>query len=1249
MNRFRSKKKGKDGAEGPNRPSLEDVPPVPKVSKTFRRKKQEEPEEKFELDLTNALPSSDDFRTSLLMNGLSARFSMLREQDDPNSKIGKASDDSVLFPTKRQSRLNGYNFQVQSQGLSDIAEVSSLNGSIRPPFASKPEDGYGTDDDSGYGGGSVMSRPKPGEGNVLFGGRQKIYKLNAGSGGATRGRALYDDDVSLSAFQKLRQREREQQEEQEEQERREQEQEREQQDQDDLDGDMSVQSSSRPGSPTLPGYNRKRETSSTTSSGGPSNARISTAATSITSQRTPSLSGSHTPITPNPLSTSSTFERTMTKGRRLYETGLDQHLHEQQNSAMNRLDNLSRRNLGTQTPPPGFTSPTETYQNRDVFNRPQVAGKASMPNLRTASPTPAGSSLGKSDFGVKRPGNIDTKPAHGIASPPLSPPIGEIEEHMVLKVQPNDRGKATALGAFQKPLQPYDENKYTQRQLQMQQGRGTPTERSRSPPRAFGSRQPAMGRARGESNAGYSSSRSRSNSSAQRQFMPQSRIAETPSPNGNRLSSEPDASRGGTFLSSPNESVVDLSNDREDQQNGLFHNEPAPGTSNGFPRSPQVTIERPPESEHPANRHEPFGPYSASNATSQDVSVSATESSNEKPPIDSPTLGPTTGLSGMIRQHLRGASNASSIYGNDSSSGFDYQFPSEPMPGNDSNSVTNTWEGEDWDDEFYDEKKFSLDNSAAGFTNVGISTKKDGQAEQSTDWEKELANHHQRTFSSETQKERAEFHNELAERRRRVQENLKSLVETETNKPASPSTSADWLRDGNQQHKNSTLDALKQKPSLGSLITKQKDGGSSKAMKMLGIGNATITTGTSPSKPKFDESGKEDDEEESSRSNTKHGISPQTKAFRQARREAQRAKEQESMMRHHPGRSLNPVNGHFPNASVQSAEWVKSESGWSRVKPVENLQRKVPATWVDDVPTTFQPRHSTRSPSRERKPPPLSGSFRNGATGSDSRSPSRAMARDRSGSDRHREETTSNSSLGGHDEHPATRPPARSPMTPGAQFQPSPSFPPVNVPTGRSRSNSKSPALGQSETDNLQPSAAGMPMDNGISPRPSPVAPFVLNPTPPQAMPPGNTDVRMPTGRKKSVNKSEISEPVFISSTSRVSTINLPPGASLHNGAEAPPIPPVNPRRRQTRTMFGAFGKKDEANHPMPSPSPEDMSTFSADEADHPATSRQNIRKISSEGAGLNARAHHETPTSAMPGYTPPSRSPPRVVEGGMF
>ncbi|RSM01759.1 hypothetical protein CEP52_008361 [Fusarium oligoseptatum] len=194
MNRFRGRKKGKDELDAP-RPSVESESSSP--FKMFGKKKAPEEEPKKEIDLASALPSTDEFRTSLLMTNLSARFSMLREQDDPNTKVGKASDDSVLFP-KRQSRMMDFGF---SAGLGDIAEVES----IRAPFA---RSSFQSSDDAASTSGSIMGRSKPTEGNNLFGGRQKIYKIAAGGSGAMSGRALYDDDVAQSAFQKWRQAEK---------------------------------------------------------------------------------------------------------------------------------------------------------------------------------------------------------------------------------------------------------------------------------------------------------------------------------------------------------------------------------------------------------------------------------------------------------------------------------------------------------------------------------------------------------------------------------------------------------------------------------------------------------------------------------------------------------------------------------------------------------------------------------------------------------------------------------------------------------------------------------------------------------------------------------------------------------------------------------------------------------------------------------------------------------------------------------
>lgn len=1216
MNRFRTKRKNKEAAEGLGRGSTDsDAPSVPttKVSKTFRlgKKQQPQPEPKLELDLANALPPSDDFRTSLLMSGLSARFSMLREQDDPKSKIGKASDDSVIFSSRRQSRLNDFGFP--SHGLSDIAEVSSINGSIRPPFAATRADSYkttgstGTDEDSLHSG-SIMSRPKPGEGNNLFGGRQKIYKIPVDSSGTARsfsdgsspgmgGRALYENDVSLSAFQRLRQREKEQQEMEREE----------------------AEQNARSGSPPLSNYNRNWETSSTTSSGGPSITRTSTAATSVTSQRTPSLSGSHTPVTPAAASsTNPGVERSTTKTRRLYETGLDQHLHEQQFSAMNRIDTLTKqRTLGAQTPPPGLTSPTSLPHPVDRWDRTQITAKASMPNLRSASPPPTAAT--KSTFGM----------------PPLSPPMSDNGDYAVLTVQPNDRGKATALGAFSKPAQPYDENKYSQRQLQMQQGRETPPPRKPSPPGTFVSRQQQqLERNIADSNTTFAPAKSGSNSSAPRQFLPRDRIQET-TPEPEPTVAEEQAIKSGTFLASP---------DSDSSGSG----EPVKSRGNMQPRDlasmyrrdQNTPLERPPESQHPANRQRPFEPQQSS-------LDSSTRSSPQKPklqsnpeallkptvniqaaPTEPSTLTVTTDsrrLSGMVRQHLRTDSNTSSVYGAPSSAGLVSRFPTdstETLPQNEYATRNEPWERDDWDQRSSSENKSSLDISVNGTKADGVvppplsvrSPNVDGAGIQSrkSSWERELEAHHRRDGSSETQKERQDFKNDLAARRRRVQENLKSFVETES-RSASPLPGVERTKD--VLAKTHALGLLKPKTSRTSLVVKSKE---SKPAKVFGTGFPIRSRSPSSGKTSFDENPRKQEEGMERVDAKGPGFSPPNKAFRQARRDAQRDRERQLAQR------VQQRLGAETDGLEGSDRPVAEQRGQSRDRAPPNIRTR------------------QRSPSASRPASRASGDRSSSDTSADSKSRNGRYRDDLANA---MAEGSSNSTMTVYEDVVASQSAT------------------VSDARSRSRSNSRSNPNGHSESQMLQSNQMGAGVDTGISPRPSPITPF-SNYSSSQPSPAGSgtnnpvaqgsqSQQRLPTTRKRSVNKSDISEPKFVSATSRMTTVNLPSGASLQNGVEAPPIPPVNPRRK-VRPMFG-FGKKEDSNdYPLSSAthSTEEMSTFSDDGEPRPSV-RQMLRKAASEGGNLNARARQaalSTPSPAMPEIAPNTgASPPHHIEGGMF
>ena len=620
------------------------VPPTPGF---FKRSRKDIPEPKPQVDIATALPSSDDFRTSLLMPNLSARFSMLREQDDPNSKIGKANDDSVLFP-KRASRLNLFTHNP----LTDIAEVSSIDGSIRPPFTLEGRthsyaslDGYVTDDDSQTG--SMMSRSKPGEGNNLFGGRQKIYKIPVGGITSSRdvtsptpGKAVYGDDVHMSAFQKLKQQERE-----EEQRRLEQESSENHQAVDDDEAE--------PASSPVTDFSKNRGTSSSTTSG-PSNRRTSTAATSIDSQ----------PPTQQAANISSSM--VSTKARRMYGhgNGPDQTMSSQQPSALTRLETLSRQRAGS------LLSSSKSMGNlNDRYQKSNPVYTSAA--FRTASPPPSATppGFGPLDSETKDPNSHQAASKQGFGYvPPLSPPISEGEDAatFVNAVQPEDRGKATAMGLFNKPSRQYDEQQFSQRQVQMHEGRNTPTGERSLP----SSTTPDHVRPRNQSNASY---RSRADSSARghafgrsdsRQAASEILEARLGKPSGPQAQS---AASEGTFL----EPRSDPSSDAEDEQ--------------PVRRTPSPHARRPPSGVHPALRSSSSAsektPRSSNDQEQQlnsevdDSPVADRRSVNpvdsnmfdlvpsptEALAADSPTLGPGLGLSGLIRTHLRTDSDKSSI------------------------------------------------------------------------------------------------------------------------------------------------------------------------------------------------------------------------------------------------------------------------------------------------------------------------------------------------------------------------------------------------------------------------------------------------------------------------------------------------------------------------------------------------------------------------------------------------------------
>lgn len=1123
MNRFRARRKAKEeAAAAKHAAEAESTTPFKLFSKG--KKSHEEPEKK--IDLSSVLPPTDDFRTSLLMTGLSARFSMLREQDDPNSKIGKASDDSVIL-SNRQSRGPDLNFG----NLGDIAEVES----VRAPQSLRRMNSFTSSSDADAAG--VMGRGRPTEGNVLFGGRQKVYKVSsatASGGPGGMGKVMYEDDVTISSFQKWRQAEKEN--------------ERQRlsladQDEENPPSGPSPRASElealRPESP--PSYNRKRETASTTSSA-PSASRNSTAATSVTSQKDWHHPGSSA-TSPTPI-----MEKTVARTRRLYEQGLTQELQNNQSHALSRIDTLTRRGPARTPDMSQNSSPTANHFGERAADRKLLA-KTSAPNMQTASPrTAPRSATSPTDLSGRTSRSSETRP---FGTAPLSPPISEHDESPTLPIQAGDRGKATAMGVFQKPNKPYDESRFAQRQMQLQQGRETPTQPSR--PASDAEPEP-----------------------------PKIPSIDTTAPS----TESPAPTKSMTFL-----------DDDEDTLPQMHPSRPVPTCQPG-----QV---RPADEDHPAFRSSAlptpltFVSQSSDDAQTHLTTPDTADSQSAGQPKDSPTLGPPAGLSGMVRQHLRSDSGASSVYG------IEPQPPSTApkhhMDTFDSKALDelvselNPWAAQDqeWRASFY------TGNAQQGGTESPAAAPRE-QAPMS-----QPVSSRQSTASSDVGKEKDAFHSQLADGARRVRERLTTYVESDG---------------GSDRDVASTPDAslrpklLRNQSSRVSLADRARDGTPSRAIKKLGLSNATMTSSPSPNKQSFDEKEQplapmEEEpspERESPKSSGEEkpdgGIHAGLRQFRNARRELQRLKEAEAGQRHR---------------SSSGAAQSEAANGGS------------PASHGS------QPRH-VRSPSRERRPPPVSYSrpastepWAGPGSNPGSRAGSRAGSRPPSRNDRDRSgsETSNNGGRsqsrpppprlrkgppppeeyqqgpqhGPYAQHRHTQGPPRqgmlrSPGLPGTDVRRSPIVPPQPFPgnpeglapqkaglspyqQGRGPSGQSSPIspMGDLPSPYGAPSRATL---SGAPPRPSGAPPPVPDATP---------TVRLDDSMKRAIRKKDISEPTFVSSTSRVPTVNLPDdgsrsrsrsrsGSLLRSGAatastpnlhsihhaqaDAPPVPPINPRRR---------------------------------------------------------------------------------------
>lgn len=1362
MNPFRSKKKSTgEGSDGSRRPSIdaEGVPSLPSFSsRTFRRKKQPAPEQKPEVDLSTALPATDDFRTSLLMPNLSARFSMLREQDDPLSKIGKANDDSVLFP-KRTSRLDLFN--SRQQGLSDIAEVDSLRGStVRPPFAqtrvdSYASDGYGTDGEGG-----VMSRSRPGEGNTMFGGRQKIYKIPVGQSGSVKnfgaiddeelspgvnmgGKALYVSDTLPSAFQIMREQERQERETA-------------------ANDHFNLRSSNdhdRSGSPPLAKYNRNRETTSSTNSG-PSQSRTSTAATSIASQRSiygaPEVTNGtgHGP-TPGSQPNSASSDRPFPRAKKLYGQGLEQNQHDSQSSSLQRINSLNRQRSGRLAR--GLTPSRSASNLRDGSRGGYMPGGPlyTTSGFGAGSPPPSNTPPRMQDFDLGLDSNVSpTSPGHADSgygaspqmiphvSPPMSPHLDNTspDPTLVAALEPNDLGKATASGAFNKPKKQYDEQQYLQRQLQLQEGRNTPspgpggTARPFSPP-GMAFIEHAVGLSR---NSSQTSGLSRSNSVMHPwEHQMGDRKVRTPaergrSPATRHESEEPNNPAMERSFFGFNGSEVGESESEADPASPA----PSKSGSQGFehPVSPQPTAEPSPQ---PVELKEPldFNPDSSLLPHPSEEAVSDRQShrsegtvtpyhdtphqsmppSEDNPTIsvdpDSPTLGPTgvsNDLSGMVRQHLRNTSGTSSVYPEDSPArrrSSTRPEARESIFGHGSALDEQEWKDDVSHDDHVvrrvSQKRESevvpplpqplhfaarqmleqaralkaqdsgkirqmTGNDKAQRILGGEAPRTDhGNNETEPSWQDQLKSHHTRGPSTETQMERESLAHELEARKRAVRNNLQTFAEGQS-RDGSPAPSAGTRTKESSPHRPAHPFSILKKASKGPVDRMpSKPDKPTKAMKMLGI-NPDAAPGVPDGPPSDMFIGREQLPDRAlppSRRATKQGPQDVRQPSDDSPPKSQRGffgsrsrhtPERPSPSSSKPGSAYSDSSDRHPSPPMGSKETVNLDQ--SRVEGFGHNGAGQAGDASHSVPLPSPGAAAgiplRRSPSTER-----------------SRSASRMRSRSNS-----------------------------KPLAPGhSEFQQrvAPPGTPVMINPSTSKRSATNP---DPYSANSAPSLHDHPSNRPTANHPM-THPTMINPQPPpspRTLHGLGTKSSISSGsssnsnRNRNINKHDISEPTFVSCTSSVDTVSLPPGASLSNGvdqhppytefpsANAPPIPQRDSRRKRTHILLAALsGRKppQETASAVSSPtaaafctSPppshvlrqmpeasqdEEQSTFSADEDDEPNPSpgkpssneglkfpfhRNKLRKTSSEGGHMNQRAKLEALKEVRPGM--PYRGP---------
>ncbi|KAF2147848.1 hypothetical protein K461DRAFT_283435 [Myriangium duriaei CBS 260.36] len=1211
MNRFLSKKSA-PADDAPNTSGRD----ARRWKKGAGKKVQEEPKPQF--DLSSALPSTDDFRTSLIMPNLSARFSMLRDQDDPASKIGKASDDSVLSP-RRQSKLPDFGF-TGARNLGDIAEVQSISSGAPRPWLERNHDSFASDDSNSADGassmnGSVMTRARPVEGNNLFGGRQKVYKIPTSTSVKSLGKLVYEEDMSKSAFQKYKQAEREALA-------------REQYDEDENSDSGSLPfglaSSSTDMAP--PPHSRvedsirwnsisepKRQPSAASSAASETGQdTVSTAGTSLASQPLTSPLKTQPPVKPM-MPNAASLERSATK-RRLYEQGLDQNMQEQQASALTRLNTIQRTRTmsGNKSPNLGTTQTNPANPSQDRTARQQ---QNPHPPQSPVNPLTTFDSINKPQSPISSPNT----------SHPQSPtfmPLNEFDETGILSstVKPSDRGKATAMGAFNMPQGPYDEEQYVRRLQQLHHNiQGMQSEKVSELPRQTPS--PPLARfdsARHptEQSISVPEPRARSNSTPE---QPEAALSPNAFSVFQKAAAQMRAQHQDSNPASPTGSIPDThktffgdisaSDDDEEDIISGYDRRGYPGSTGGRFRSTELEniqeypaahttnvgferIQEQDEEEEEILPPQPLRTLASKPSLADSAKGHFDFTPHEQaPPQTSPQVDEAPkALGGLIHQHLRNTSNVSSSAA--SAIGRDPSSHHLRMPSDQSSIYTSTIGHNDSMPNFNDQTKFGnrmygsqnrmnndytnsnpwdLDDLDDGYrfgeaeapkplnaqaprpehrvlASAAPKVHTDATSQRSSatsNWQPD----HKRELSAGTLEEREAFAMELAARQKAIQESMKAIVEVES-RGSSP-----------QPAQGSTFKAFGMLKSKASGDLAKPDSHGNKGIKMLGLGGAggSSTSLSSMRKPSYaSEDTKPADRKPSVSASPRPSFSQRTPPvgdqktkglydMQRPRGDSEASRQGRMQM----SRPSPPIGSHSAGPPPQ----VRSSSTSSSARAPSRQERLLSDAGI------YPHESASRSASvRPNMSPMPSQEFARGeAKGSSHNTP--------------RQSPTLVQKPMGSVEY--TRPRGNSKSAGSSPTEAKPPIPP-QLPNGlRLMPSNSSPApLNAAFNQGSVPASRPSPLQ---SPPMGPLSPASFGPLSPSSI---GSQTYVPTSkhqgsvlRKKTVQKSDIGEPVLISSTSNVDTIDLPPGASLRNGMEVT-LPAGNPRRRQTKKLFG-FGKED--------------------------------------------------------------------------